>query len=205
MKGNLVSVRGSDLSDDGTHERSREKLARIMLDSMVQFVGLLDANGTVIDINRVALDAVGVKLADVVGKPFWTTAWWQGPDDTSATVREQIRRAAAGEFVRWDTSIHGRASGKETIIIDASLTPVKDDQGKVVLIVAEGRDITERKTHEREAEQNLEARVAERTAQLVAEVREREEAEGSFRLLVQGVVDYAIYMIDPHGVITNWN
>ena len=57
----------------------------------------------------------------------------------------------------------------------------------------------------RESEQKLEARVAERTAQLIAEAQEREKAEGSFRLLVEGVVDYAIYMLDPSGIITNWN
>ena len=31
------------------------------------------------------------------------------------------------------------------------------------------------------------------------------ESERRFRLLVEGVVDYAIYMLDPGGVITNWN
>ena len=31
------------------------------------------------------------------------------------------------------------------------------------------------------------------------------ENERKFRLLVQGVTDYAIYMLDPEGVITNWN
>jgi PAS domain S-box-containing protein len=30
-------------------------------------------------------------------------------------------------------------------------------------------------------------------------------ADQQFRLLVQGVTDYAIYMLDPEGVITNWN
>src|SRR6201999_2638099 len=57
---------------------------------------------------------------------------------------------AQGEFVRWDTEIYGRASGKETIIIDASLMPVKDEDGRVVFIAAEGRDITEKKAYERE-------------------------------------------------------
>ena len=61
--------------------------------------------------------------------------------------------------MRWDTEIYGRAGGKETIIIDASLMPVKDEQGNVVFITAEGRDITEKKAHEREiARQNSEAR-----------------------------------------------
>jgi PAS domain S-box-containing protein len=31
------------------------------------------------------------------------------------------------------------------------------------------------------------------------------ESEQRFRLLVQGVKDYAIYMLDPDGVVTNWN
>src|SRR6201746_2927918 len=31
------------------------------------------------------------------------------------------------------------------------------------------------------------------------------ESERSFRLLVEGVADYAIYMLDPDGVVTNWN
>ena len=59
----------------------RQKLARITLDSMVQFVGLLDAKGTVLEISHVALDAVGVKLAEVQGRPFWTTFWWQVSDE----------------------------------------------------------------------------------------------------------------------------
>jgi hypothetical protein len=61
-----------------------------------------------------------------------------------------IARAAAGEFVRWDTESFGRAGGKETIVIDASLMRVKDQTGKLVFIAAEGRDITGKKAYERE-------------------------------------------------------
>jgi PAS domain S-box-containing protein len=146
----LVNVRGTELLASDTRERYRQKLARITLDSMVQFVGLLDAKGTVLEINQVALDAVGLKLADVEGKPFWTTFWWQVSEDINRILRESILRATDGEFVRWDTEIYGRAGGRETIIIDASLCPVKDEDGKVVFIAAEGRDITEKKAYERE-------------------------------------------------------
>src|ERR1700754_2750170 len=31
------------------------------------------------------------------------------------------------------------------------------------------------------------------------------ESERSFRLLVEGVTDYALYMLDPSGIITSWN
>src|SRR3984957_301113 len=147
---NLINVRGPELSAADTREHYRLKIARITLDSMVQFVGLLDVRGTVLEINQVALDAVGIKLSDVEGKPFWTTFWWQVSEEINATLRESIRRASHGEFVRWDTEIYGRSGGKETIIIDASLMPVKDERGRVVFIAAEGRDITEKKAYERE-------------------------------------------------------
>ena len=157
-----ISVHGTRITPGETRERYREKIARITLDSMVQFVGLLDAKGTVLEINKVALDAVGITLADVEGQPFWTTFWWQ------VSRRDQRQRSAMrsraprkGEFVRWDTPIYGRAGGKETIIIDASLMPVKDERGEVVFIAAEGRDITEKKAYEREI-----ARQREELAQL---------------------------------------
>ena len=31
------------------------------------------------------------------------------------------------------------------------------------------------------------------------------ESERSFRLLVEGVADYALYMLDPEGIVTSWN
>jgi PAS domain S-box-containing protein len=146
----------------GETQRYREKLARITLDSMVQFVGLLDAQGTVLEINKVALDAVGVSLADVEGQQsFWSTFWWQVSPEVNQGIRDAITRASKGEFVRWDTPIFGRAGGTETIIIDASIMPVKDERGEVVFLACEGRDITEKKAFEQEI-----ARQREELAQL---------------------------------------
>jgi PAS domain S-box-containing protein len=60
--------------------------------------------------------------------------------------------------------------------------------------------------------QELEALVAARTAELNAsnaqlheEMAERARSEEQFRLLIQGVTDYAIYMLDPEGRISSWN
>ena len=58
-----VIVRGTEIVSSDSRQRYREKIARITLDSMVEFVGLPDAEGTVLEINKVALDAVGLKHA----------------------------------------------------------------------------------------------------------------------------------------------
>ena len=85
-----VTVRGTEIVSTDPRQHYREKIARITLDSMVQFVGLLDAEGTVLEINKVALDAVGLKLSDVEGKPFWTTFWWQVSPEINQGIRDAI-------------------------------------------------------------------------------------------------------------------
>jgi PAS domain S-box-containing protein len=51
----------------------------------------------------------------------------------------------------------------------------------------------------------LEQRVAERALQLEASFAALRESERRFRLLVEAVTDYAIYMIDPDGYVVKWN
>ena len=62
------------------------------------------------------------------------------------------------------------------------------------------------------SEQSLEQKVQERTAelaqsnaQLVHQIAERERVEGRFQHLVEGVQDYALYMLEPDGIVSNWN
>jgi len=170
-----IVVRGTEILATDPVQQYRQKIARITLDSMVQFVGLLDAEGTVLEINKVALDAVGLGLADVEGKPFWTTFWWQVSPEVNQGIRDAIARAAKGEFVRWDTPLYASPDGSLTIIIDASVMPVKDDHGKVVYLACEGRDITEKKAQEREiAQKNLELQG------LLERIRELDEIKTQF-------------------------
>jgi PAS domain S-box-containing protein len=42
-------------------------------------------------------------------------------------------------------------------------------------------------------------------AENIRQQRDLFESERSFRLLVEGVADYALYMLDPTGVVTSWN
>ena len=74
----------------------------------------------------------------------------RSPTEINQGIRDAIARAARASSSAGTRRSIGRAGGTETIIIDASLMPVIDDDGKVVFICAEGRDITEKKAQERE-------------------------------------------------------
>jgi len=138
------SVKGVALAAGDSTEVRRQKLARIILDAMYQFLGLLDVEGTVLEINRAALDGGGISLDDVVGKPFWEAHWWAVSEDTPNRVRAMVEQARNGEFVRCDIEVFGDLKGSRTIFIDFSLTPIRDDDGNVAFLLPEGRNITEK-------------------------------------------------------------
>jgi PAS domain S-box-containing protein len=160
-------------SDDVQHQR--EKLARIVMDEMYQFVALLDVQGTLLEVNRAALEGAGLRLEDTCGKPFWEVRWWTVSRESQQQLQEAVKRAAAGAFVRYDVEVYGEASGEETIIIDFSLNPVKDTEGRVVFLLAEGRNITEKKRAEAEI-----ARKNQELQRLLDRVRELDELKSQF-------------------------
>lgn len=139
-----ASVKGVTLVSDDSAEVRRQKLARIILDEMYQFLGLLDIDGTVLEINRAALEGAGVCLEEVVGRPFWEARWWAVSEESRHRVREMVEQAKRGEFVRCDVEVFGELHGEKTIFVDFSLTPIRDDEGQVAFLLPEGRNITEK-------------------------------------------------------------
>lgn len=143
-----LSAIGRDITERKRTEaalREREQRFRAIFNQTFQFIGLLRPDGTVLEANQTALDFAGVRQAEVVGKPFWETPWWPQTAEAQARLQRAIAEAASGRFVRFEAE---HSAGGHTIIVDFSLKPVCDDAGNVVLLIPEGRDITERKRAE---------------------------------------------------------
>ncbi len=123
--------------------RESERKFRAIFNNTFQFTGLLLPDGTIIEINQTALDFGGIGQGDIAGKPFWEARWWTLSQETQNQLKHAIASAAQGEFVRYEVDVRG--AGDRVATVDFSLKPVFDETGNVVLLIPEGRDITERK------------------------------------------------------------
>jgi PAS domain S-box-containing protein len=120
-----------------------ERRFRAAFESGFQLQALLDLEARVLEANRAALDIVGVDLDTVRGRPLWDTPWWRGDERRVQRLRRACGEAALGRTVRYEEEIRGRAGAPA--IIDLSLKPIADGDGRVHQLLAEGRDITDLK------------------------------------------------------------
>jgi PAS domain S-box-containing protein len=145
--------------------RQSEQRFRAIFDGTFQFMGVLTPEGRLTEANRTALDAIAANLEDVVGQPFWETPWWVHSPVMQAQLKQAIAKAAKGELVRFEAE-HILADGT-SVFVDFTLKPVFDEVGKVIMLIPEGRDISDRKQMEealRESEQRLQSMLDNSTA-----------------------------------------
>lgn len=126
-------------------QESQRKM-RAIFDQTFQFIGLMSVDGILLEANRSALEFAGIKESDVLNKPFWEAPWWTHSAQLQEKLRQAIKSVAQGEFVRFEATHTAKDGSLHDM--DFSLKPVKDDSGKVVYMIPEGRDITERKKAE---------------------------------------------------------
>ncbi|WP_339102731.1 PAS domain S-box protein [Haloterrigena salinisoli] len=142
-----------DISEREARERElrrKERRYEAVFEDPNILVGLLEPDGTVLDINGTAMEYIDADLADVTGEPFWETPWWGEGDDVGDDVKRWTERAAAGEYVDFETDLT-RPDG-QGYTLSGYFRPVTNDDGEVVSIIVSDRDVTERKEHERELE-----------------------------------------------------
>jgi PAS domain S-box-containing protein len=168
---------GNDIPQRGLFESERR--FRLLVEGVVDYaIYMLDPDGIVSNWNAGAKRIKGYDAVDVVGQHF---GMFYLPEDREAGMPARSLAVARehGKFEAEGWRL--RKDGTRflaSIVIDAIY-----EQGELIGFAKITRDITER------------AMAAEAL----------KESERHFRLLVSGVTDYALYMLDPDGMVTNWN
>ncbi|NNM72737.1 hybrid sensor histidine kinase/response regulator [Enterovirga aerilata] len=170
------------MSDRGDYRPAApmEDRFRVLVEAVTDYaIYMLDPDGFITSWNRGAQRFKGYSEAEIIGQHF--SRFYTEQDRQSGLPARALRTAAEqGRFEQegWRVRKDGSLMWAHVVI-----DPIRNDAGELIGYAKITRDLTERRTSE--------------------EALRRSEER--FRLLVQGVHDYAIYMLDPEGRITNWN
>ena len=131
---------------DITHTMAAEQFTRNVINSLRSFVGVCSTDGTLLQANQSALVAAGISYADVFGKPFRETPWWNSLPESQRLLDEAIVRAAAGESSRFDVEII--LKGNEKATVDFQIEPMRSSDGSITHLIPSAIDVTHRRQME---------------------------------------------------------
>jgi PAS domain S-box-containing protein len=188
-RSNTAKPAGPDSFDSGAAETQNSpggiahetgELHRLLVESVDEYaIFALDPQGYILSWNPGAQRFKGYTADEVIGKHF--SIFYPKERIAEGFPQYELREAArVGRFE--DEGWRVRKDGSQ-FWANVVITALHDPSGKLVGYAKVTRDLTER----RKAEEAL------------------RESEERFRLLVQSVRDYAIFMLDPTGHITTWN
>ena len=159
---------------------SEEARFRLLVESITDYaIYMLDPDGIVTSWNAGAERFKGYTAAEIIGKPF---SIFYTPEDRDAGKPERALKTAASEG-RFESEGWRLKKDGSRFWSHAVIDPIRAPSGALVGYANITRDLTERKRTE-------------------ATLRSSEE---QFRILVQGVTDYAIFMLDTEGRVASWN
>ncbi len=153
---------------------------RLLIDSITDYaIYMLDPNGYVTSWNPGARRFKGYEAREIIGQHF--SRFYTDQDRQRGLPKLALK--AAREEGRFDGEGWRVRKDGSRFWVSVVIDPILDPAGNLLGYAKVTRDLTERK---------------------IAEDALR-KSEEQFRLLVQGVTDYAIYTLSPEGIITNWN
>lgn len=161
-------------------EINEDERYRILLGAITDYaIYMLDAEGRVTSWNPGAERFKGYRADEIIGENF---ARFYTEEDRARGLPQTVLTTAAGTGRFEGEGWRVRKDGKRFwahVVVDR----IQSSDGQLLGFAKITRDLTERRAREQELRASQE----------------------QFRLLVQGVTDYAIYMLDPAGHIASWN
>lgn len=176
--------------------RESEEYNRIIVESVDDCLKVLTLDGRVCSISEHGLKLLEIDDPGQLQDADWL-AFWNGADHEAAVrAVEQARSGLSGRFQGYCPTLKGTPKWWDVII-----SPIRGLSGEPVRLLAVSRDISKQKKIEdelRNLNSTLQERVEQRTQELL--VNERR-----FRLMVDSIKDYAIFMLGPDGTVATWN
>jgi PAS domain S-box-containing protein len=127
--------------------RQSESRFRTVFNQQFQFMAILSPEGMVRDCNDTFFAATGVGKEAVLGKYFWDTPWWSSLPDEQRWWQAAIEGAVDSGGSITGEVVLANADGSKCQA-EFAVTGVRDETGRVIDVIAEGRDITHRKRWE---------------------------------------------------------
>jgi PAS domain S-box-containing protein len=153
---------------------------RIFIDTVRDYaLFMLDPSGRVISWNTGAEAIKGYRADEIIGRHF-STFYPRESIDSGLPDHELVMAANEGRFE--DEGWRVRKDGTR-FWANVVITALHGSNGELTGYAKVTRDLTERRRHEESLRYN----------------------ETRFRALVEGVRDYAIFMLDPDGDVATWN
>jgi diguanylate cyclase (GGDEF)-like protein/PAS domain S-box-containing protein len=119
---------------------------REIFDSITAFVGVMSRDGVVLEVNQAALDAAGLRIADVIRRQVWDTYWWSYSKDAQQQIRAVMESVLKGNPVRQEFVV--RMKGEQLVAVDCDFRPLRNTAGHVIAVVGCGVDVSARKSVE---------------------------------------------------------
>lgn len=188
------SVIARDITDRKQADKTKAQLAAI-IESSEDAIVSKDLNGIITSWNHGAEHLFGYLADEVIGKPITILIPPDHPDEEKA-ILERVRR---GQAVEHYETIRRHKDGT---LLDISLTvsPLRDEQGRIIGASKIARDITER----RRSEEMLSRLAAERAQLLDNERAARADAERLGRLKDEFLATLSHELRTPLNAILGW-
>ena len=170
-------IDGRDELSTTVLDEHRERF-REVFDSAAIGMGTMTLAGRLVRANSALAAIVGRPLDSLVGTAFQDLL----PGDAAEPFAEALTAATTTDVGVVQLE-HGLAGQKGDPRVRTALAPIRDSQGVALYLFAQLQDVSEQRAAE-------------------AALRQSEER---FRLLVNAVTDYAIFMLDPEGRVQSWN
>jgi len=145
--GAVVSIR--DVTEERAivrRWREADALYKATFNNTVLYSSIVDLDFRLVEINQRSLENLGETRENLIGRLFTDDALWRNARHEIPRLERSLRMAAAGQSVNYE--LFFEAPNGWSAPFDFSLTPVLNDAGEVTYIIAEGRDLSDRKASE---------------------------------------------------------